>query len=617
MRYPAILLFIFIATLLRAQTIQLPLDQKRFTAISSIAEDQKDSFLYSSTVIPANFFGAGLLSNITKISLSKKVLWSYDYQFPKRTIMSKLTNYKDGFLWAGFSADINQNKTLVRINNQGVVIWSKRYGGLNDIDTSNSGKSEALVIDDGNIILAGGASTFAITNKANDLFLAKIDSNGNQIWAKNYIFSTLSNTYTNFNSCITTIDKGFLLCGTIYTLFDKSILLMKVDATGNVTWTKSYTNQNNAAISDEFGVQVIEMKDGNFALFANQKNILENSGNIIATISPFGNVSNPKLVSINPDKQFTMQANKVIYDANDDSYVVSAGVIQDSFPNLSVEQNLMYKINIDGKIDWKYNYYDELVIGFLTPFSDLIRTQNGGFAHLTAFSLSTDNLYPILILTDDKGSTGCQKPIDLVVDKNIYLQSTTFNIQSKTASPTVNFPVTRVAFKYEPEFPSIDLGKDTLACLIDKNILLKANGFKIDSYEWSTGATAASIEVNQLGKYSVIATNSIYCLTLYDTVIIAKSDKCVDFKFDIANAFTPNNDGVNDTFGPFGEGFTVTSFQVYNRWGQLVFEGNNTNRSWNGIANGTEASSDVYVYNLKYEVDKTIKIRSGEVTLIR
>ncbi|HOS48836.1 MAG TPA: gliding motility-associated C-terminal domain-containing protein, partial [Bacteroidia bacterium] len=47
--------------------------------------------------------------------------------------------------------------------------------------------------------------------------------------------------------------------------------------------------------------------------------------------------------------------------------------------------------------------------------------------------------------------------------------------------------------------------------------------------------------------------------------------------FYIPNTFTPNGDGLNDTFGIAGEALKEFRMQIFNRWGQLVFESGNPN----------------------------------------
>jgi len=70
----------------------------------------------------------------------------------------------------------------------------------------------------------------------------------------------------------------------------------------------------------------------------------------------------------------------------------------------------------------------------------------------------------------------------------------------------------------------------------------------------------------------------------------------------MANAFTPNNDGNNDYFYPTGSGVKIVkSFQVYSRWGQLLysrtdFPPNDYKYGWNGTLNGMPQPMDTYVY---------------------
>lgn len=89
------------------------------------------------------------------------------------------------------------------------------------------------------------------------------------------------------------------------------------------------------------------------------------------------------------------------------------------------------------------------------------------------------------------------------------------------------------------------------------------------------------------------------------------------------NVFTPNNDGTNDVFRPFfneayDDQIEIVDFRVYNRWGQLVFSGDDDNFIWDGTFKGKPAASDVYVFSCEVRLDcGASKIESGEVTLLR
>jgi gliding motility-associated-like protein len=100
---------------------------------------------------------------------------------------------------------------------------------------------------------------------------------------------------------------------------------------------------------------------------------------------------------------------------------------------------------------------------------------------------------------------------------------------------------------------------------------------------------------------------------------------CVQFY--IPNVFSPNNDGINDDFLIFvaeDSGIqSVTSFQVYDRWGNLIFNQGrfipqNGNIGWDGFFKGEPLDPNVYFYkmNLAFIDGGTLTV-SGDVTLVR
>ncbi|MCB9303697.1 MAG: gliding motility-associated C-terminal domain-containing protein [Lewinellaceae bacterium] len=90
----------------------------------------------------------------------------------------------------------------------------------------------------------------------------------------------------------------------------------------------------------------------------------------------------------------------------------------------------------------------------------------------------------------------------------------------------------------------------------------------------------------------------------------------------IPNAFTPNGDGLNDTFSPI---FTCEvdnyDLQVYNRWGQKIFQSNQPADSWDGAFEGKPAHSEVYFWMLSYNEVLNGQVvgqkMQGDVTLLR
>lgn len=111
-----------------------------------------------------------------------------------------------------------------------------------------------------------------------------------------------------------------------------------------------------------------------------------------------------------------------------------------------------------------------------------------------------------------------------------------------------------------------------------------------------------------------VVVNNTGC-EFYDSVTV----NVKKLRYDRPNAFTPNGDGANDTFGPVLVGNTLVQLEVWSRWGDKVFDslidGKNT---WDGTINGEPAPSDVYVYRVKVKLTTgEEKTDWGDVTLLR
>ena len=91
--------------------------------------------------------------------------------------------------------------------------------------------------------------------------------------------------------------------------------------------------------------------------------------------------------------------------------------------------------------------------------------------------------------------------------------------------------------------------------------------------------------------------------------------------FELPNAFTHNGDGQNDLFTPFRSRFIETiNFNVFNRWGQLVFTTTDPQINWTGGNHaGKDVSDGVYYYTCEaYESEnQTPIVLSGYIELIR
>lgn len=86
----------------------------------------------------------------------------------------------------------------------------------------------------------------------------------------------------------------------------------------------------------------------------------------------------------------------------------------------------------------------------------------------------------------------------------------------------------------------------------------------------------------------------------------------------IPTAFSPNGDLLNDVYYIIASGFKGTELQIFNRWGELVFQSNDINMGWDGNYNGKAQELDVYMYIFTGTLpDGKQQIFKGNITLIR
>lgn len=106
-------------------------------------------------------------------------------------------------------------------------------------------------------------------------------------------------------------------------------------------------------------------------------------------------------------------------------------------------------------------------------------------------------------------------------------------------------------------------------------------------------------------------------LVASDNVIAHYIEKTKEVVF--PSAFTPNGDGRNDVLEPLGiRNVKTMSIQIWNRWGEQVFNSSDPTKGWDGNYKGTPAQTGVYAYLIKYAgADGEEKVIKGNVTLIR
>jgi gliding motility-associated-like protein len=178
-------------------------------------------------------------------------------------------------------------------------------------------------------------------------------------------------------------------------------------------------------------------------------------------------------------------------------------------------------------------------------------------------------------------------------------------------------PIPNASFSYSPELPT---AMDPLVVFTDLSSLGTV------AWDWNFGNAGFSNDQNPQfnfpgeGSYpvSLIVSNSYGCK---DTVIIT-IDVVPTFFVYIPESFTPDNDGLNDTWHLKGLGISKDGFSVniYTRWGNLVYSSTDPDFAWNGRwrNTGSVVQNDVYTYRIiLLETSGIEHVYNGRITLFR
>jgi gliding motility-associated-like protein len=93
------------------------------------------------------------------------------------------------------------------------------------------------------------------------------------------------------------------------------------------------------------------------------------------------------------------------------------------------------------------------------------------------------------------------------------------------------------------------------------------------------------------------------------------------YLFYVPNSFTPDGDGTNDLFRPYGEGidFSQYTMEIFDRWGEKLFSTSNAERGWDGTYKGKPVQNGTYVWKIiaKEDYGTIIHDNFGHVNLIK
>jgi gliding motility-associated-like protein len=151
-------------------------------------------------------------------------------------------------------------------------------------------------------------------------------------------------------------------------------------------------------------------------------------------------------------------------------------------------------------------------------------------------------------------------------------------------------------------------------------VVLNGNGSI--SYYWipSTGLSCDSCpdptaSPTVTTTYTLISVTNAGCIA-NSLVAITVDIPCLDFV--VPNVFTPNGDGIDDTYLVKVKFMSEYKISIFNRWGQEVFYSENSNSPWDGKVNGSIAPAGVYYYIIQATCeDGNYFEKNGFLQLIR
>lgn len=177
-------------------------------------------------------------------------------------------------------------------------------------------------------------------------------------------------------------------------------------------------------------------------------------------------------------------------------------------------------------------------------------------------------------------------------------------------------PVPVASFVASPD--EVDLLFNPYADIINTSIGGTSFWYDFGDNSFMTNANGQH-RYNDTGTYVVtqVVTNQFGCADTTTRNVIVKPSHT----FYIPTAFTPNEDGLNETFKPKGYEIDNFSMKIFNRWGELVYSTTDIDAGWNGTYDGGAAEPGVYTWRIQYE-SKAMKsegrqVKEGSVTLLR
>ena len=293
-----------------------------------------------------------------------------------------------GYIVAGTAFASNSCIWVSKLDDNGEISWLKGYdmssygGGIYVLnDKLNCIKKTA----DGGYILAGRIKIDG-DNWSDDMFVLKLNSNGEVDWQKVYGTSC---SYDECNeeatSILQTIDGGYIVAGNTNadSLGLDSVLLFKLNVDGSIAWQKVYGYDNESALaihSLSRAHQIVETSDGGYILLA------ENSGAALLKLDSGGNIEWQKSYNVKEQgdnfNELNSRALRMVPTGDGNYLLAGRTVYRDYYDNGNEkpQRSVMWFMLVDGggNLIWVKGYVDPISHDGYTPIS-LRKTADGEY----------------------------------------------------------------------------------------------------------------------------------------------------------------------------------------------------------------------------------------------
>lgn len=482
-----------------------------------------------------------------------------------------------GYLVGGYTRSANGDFTLnkggydyviIKLDASGNIVWQKTYGGTGDDLVSST-----EVAADGHYYVAGYSGSkdgdVLSTRDGDDWWILKLNSStGDIIWKKFFGSSNRdwaqSIRKTSDGGCIV---AGYISAADFDVVFDPPISyapqnhywIIKLDNAGTMQWQKLLGGSGH-----DFATNIVQTKDGGYVVAGTSTSVdgdvtTVNRGNTdhwIVKLSPTGAI------------EWQKSMGGSMYDRPEGIAITSDhGYIITGFTQSRDFDVTFYN---GGTYDWW--------VTKLSPcpsYSDITETICPGDTYdFNGAPLSAAGTYTATLTSQ----YGC----DSIVELTLSLYST-------------SAPVITVA---------------------NVNELSTGN---YSSYQWLfndqpiPGAIAQTYTGTQNGNYRVTVMTPDGCEVMSQPFRLL-----LNANLYVPNMFTPNSDGKNDLLRVYGNGIAGGYLQIYNQWGQKIFETRDVSTGWDGRTGGKAQPVGVYMYVVQVTLsDGTVLNKKGSVNLIR